>query len=281
MNLAMKVRIALLLCAAALAAMTSCSRPAQRLVIVHVNDTHSHLDPLRDGRCGVIERAAVIDSIRSSEGEGHVLLLHAGDFDQGTSYYNVLGGSLEVDIINAMRYDCVTLGNHEFDNGIEDLMSRLGRIKCPVVCANYDFSPFEGGDKVKPCAVIDRGGYKVGIIGMLCDLSSMVSRTISDRIPRVGDDTQVANGWAARLRDKEGCDIVIVLSHMGFEADCAYAARSCGVDCIIGGHSHTFMDEPALINDKDGKAVPVVQDGCWGYEIGALTVSGKSASDLE
>lgn len=262
-------------CAMAVLGAASCAKTAPRLVILHVNDTHSHLDPLRDGRCGVIERAAVIDSVRAAEGEGHVLLLHAGDFNQGTSYYNVLGGSLEVDLVNALRYDCITLGNHEFDNGIEDLMVRLSRINCPVVCANYDFSPFEGGDKVRPYAVVERGGYKVGVIGMLCDISTVVAKTTSDRIPRIGDDTEVANGWARHLREQEGCDMVIVLSHMGYDADCAYAARSEGVDFIIGGHSHTFLDEPTVIMDKDSRPVPVLQDGCWGEELGVLTVGGQ------
>ena len=116
----------------------------KKLTIIHLNDTHSHLEPERTGddagRGGVIERAAYRDSVIRAEGRRNVLMLHAGDFNQGTSYFSVLGGDLEVELINALRYDCITLGNHEFDNGIEDLTRRVKRIKCPVVVANYDFT---------------------------------------------------------------------------------------------------------------------------------------------
>ncbi len=262
-----------ILLAGTMLAMCACAGKSQELVILHVNDTHSHLDPLRDGRCGVIERAAVIDSVRTAVGEENVLLLHAGDFNQGTSYYNVLGGLLEADIVNALRYDCITLGNHEFDNGVENLMERLAKIECPVVCANYDFSHFPGGAKITPSVVIEKAGYRIGIIGMLCDISTVVSRTISDRIPRVEDEVGTANRWAHCLRYDKACDIVIVLSHMGYEADCAFAAQSCDVDFIIGGHSHTFLDEPTVVMNKESQPVTIVQDGCWGEELGVLTVS--------
>ncbi|MBO7622570.1 MAG: FtsW/RodA/SpoVE family cell cycle protein, partial [Bacteroidales bacterium] len=128
----------------ALALALAACQPAQRLVILHVNDTHSHFEPVRSGEeaglGGVIERAAYIDSVRAAEGAENVLLLHAGDFSQGTSYFTVLGGDLEIATINAMGYDAITLGNHEFDNGIEELARRMSMVKCPVVCASYDFS---------------------------------------------------------------------------------------------------------------------------------------------
>lgn len=249
----------------------SCAAP-RRLAVMHVNDTHSHLDPLRDGTCGIIERSAVVDSIRHAEGARHTLLLHAGDFNQGSSYYNVLKGELEVDLINALGYDCITLGNHEFDNGVEDLLARLNRIKCPVVCANYDFSSFDGGDKVQPYAIIKRGGYKVGIIGMLCDISTVVAKATVDRVPRLGEPAEIANSWAKYLRETQKCDIVIVLSHMGYREDCEFAAQSHGVDFVIGGHSHTRLLEPRVITDLDGHPVPVVQDGYWGGEVGELII---------
>lgn len=123
-----------------LAAIANIDAAAQkRLTILHVNDTHSHLEPERsgehEGMGGVIERAAYRDSVVKADGKRNVLLLHAGDFDQGTSYFSVLGGDIEIDLINAMKYDCVTLGNHEFDNGVDELARRLAKIKCPVVCA--------------------------------------------------------------------------------------------------------------------------------------------------
>ena len=123
-------------CALILLGLCDCSAPGSRLVILHANDTHSHFDPLRDGTGGVIERAAYVDSVRARRGAQNVLLLHAGDFSQGTSYFTILSGDLEIEVINAMGYDCVTLGNHEFDNGLEELARRLQSLKCLVVCAN-------------------------------------------------------------------------------------------------------------------------------------------------
>lgn len=257
----------------ALAALCSCQQP--RLVILHTNDTHSHFEAIRggedDGRGGVIERAAFVDSVRNAMGEGRVLLLHAGDFNQGSSYFSELGGSLEVETVNAFRYDCITLGNHELDNGIEDLCERVKRINCPVVCANIDWSPFELGKYIQPYAVIERGGMKIGIIGLETDLSVNVSKTTSSRLRQL-DDTEVVNKWSAYLRNEEKCDLVILLSHIGFVEDQELVPTLHGVDFVIGGHSHTKIDKPAVVRDADRKKVPVVQDGGWGLEMGMLTV---------
>ena len=265
------IKIILVMALAAMLA-AGCGNKSGRLVILHVNDTHSHFDPLRDGRGGVIERAAFIDSVRKAEGADHVMLVHAGDFNQGTSYYTLMGGQLEVDVINAMGYDVITLGNHEFDNGIEDLDARIQQIKCPVVCANYDFSPFPMGDKITPYTVIKKAGHKIGVIGLLCDIKVVVSRATADRVPCLGDNAQIANKWARYLREQEGCDIVFLLTHIGFSEDCALVPKLHGVDFIIGGHSHTFIDEPKVVKDLDGRPVPVVQNGCWGEDVGAFTI---------
>lgn len=252
---------------------------ARKLVIVHFNDTHSHFEPVRAGAAaglgGVIERAAAVDSIRSAEGKRHVLLLHAGDFNQGTSYYTELGGSLEIETVNAMGYDCVALGNHEFDNGIEDLCSRLARLKCPVVCANYDFSSFELGKYVRPYTIIRRGGYKIGIFGLLTDITRVVDRSIADRLPKY-DDVETAARWASFLRNEKKCDLVIALTHLGYEGtsmtDPELIAASRNIDLVVGGHSHTFLEDIAYCPDADGKMVPVVQNGCWGEWIARLRV---------
>lgn len=256
---------------AAVLAFTACSKPGEKLVILHVNDTHSHFDPLRNGRGGVIERAAIVDSVRASRGEKNVMLLHAGDFSQGTSYFTKLNGDLEIEVINALRYDCVTLGNHEFDNGLEDLGRRLSSLKCPVVVANYDFSPFEAGKYITPYAIVEKAGWKIGVVGLLCDLSNVVSRETADRMPKLGSDADVANKWAAYLKEEALCDKVILLTHIGYDEDCALAARTHGVDLIVGGHSHTLISEPALITDADGKTVPVVTSECWGLHMGEFS----------
>ena len=250
---------------------------AQRLVIIHVNDTHSHLDPERTGdevgHGGVIERAAYIDSLRKAVGKDKVLLLHAGDWDQGSPYYTIFGGNLEVSLINALKYDCLTFGNHEFDNGVEDLGARVKNIKAPVICANYDFSQFDMGKKgVQPCTVIRRGGLKIGIIGLLTDITKVVSYETASRIPRAGADAEVVNKWADYLRNEKKCDMVIVLSHVGYDEDLDMVKDIRGVDLVVGGHSHTFVKDFEYRTDLDGKQVPVIQDGCWGLNIGRIDV---------
>ena len=269
-----------LLLVLAAACLCWCAAAQKTLTIVHVNDTHSHLDPVRAGRNaglgGVVERAAFIDSVRVADGKKNVLLLHAGDFNQGTSYYTELHGDLEVDLINALGYDCVTLGNHEFDNGIEDLGRRVARIKCPVVCANYDFSPFEAGRYIKPYAIVRKAGMKIGIVGLLTDITRVVSREIADRLPRF-DTVETLNKWAKYLKEEEKCDLVIALTHIGFSGepgvnDTSLVPQVRNVDIIVGGHSHTFLKEPVYRNDLDGKAVPIVQDGEWGLQMGVLKV---------
>ena len=261
----------ILVCALSL----SCaSASAQRLVILHVNDTHSHLDPERNGsnmgKGGVIERAAYVDSLRKAVGKKNVLLLHAGDWDQGTPYFTVFNGDLEVNLLNALKYDCVTFGNHEFDNGIEDLARRVKDIDCPVVCANYDFSPFHMN--VSPYTIIRRGGMKIGVIGMLVDISSVVSRDTADRIPKIEDNAAQVNKWASYLKNEKKCDLVIVLSHMGYDEDVDLVKDIKDVDLIVGGHSHTILKDFTYADDLEGKKIPVIQDGYWGMYIGRVDV---------
>ncbi len=253
---------------------------SQDLVILHVNDTHSHEEPLRDGGTqggmgGVIERAAYVDSVRTAVGKKDVLLLHAGDFSQGTSYFTELGGDIEIDLINAMKYDVVTLGNHEFDNGIDELARRLGNLKCPVVCANYDFSELVLGKYVKPYAIVRKGGMKIGVIGLLTDVTRVVQKSIADKMKRF-DDIEVANKWADYLKNEEHCDMVIALTHIGFDSvgmnDPVLVAGTRNIDLVVGGHSHTFLTDAEYRNNLDGRPVPIVQDGCWGLFVGQVDV---------
>ena len=256
--------IAVVLCAA-------CARP--ELVILHTNDTHSHLEPVRggseDGLGGVLERAAFIDSVRNACGEENVLLLHAGDFNQGSSYFSEFGGIVEVDLVNALRYDCLTLGNHELDNGLEDLFERIKRIESPVVCANIDFSPFGMDEYIKPYVILQKAGRRIGIIGLEANLEGMISRTTYDRISQIPADEAV-NRWSSEIRDST--DFLIVLSHQGYEEDHQLAALTHGVDLIIGGHSHTFVEDIDYVKDADGRKVGIVTDGCWGLQMGMVRV---------
>ena len=249
---------------------------AQKLVILHVNDTHSHLEPERsnglDGQGGFIEIAAYVDSVRKAEGKRNVLLLHAGDWNQGTSYFNVLKGDLEINILNAIGFDCVTLGNHEFDNGLEDLERRLDNLNAEVVCANYDFSSLSIGKNVKPYTIVKKGGRKIGIIGATCRLSRVVDGNIASRIPEIPDNGATINKWAEFLKNGKGCDMVILLSHMGYSEDLRIAETLHNVDLIVGGHSHTRVDGFTYVKDADGREVPVIQDWEWGLEVGRIDV---------
>lgn len=272
-----------LIAAVVTAILVACSgASAQKLTIMHFNDTHSHLEPERAGksagRAGVIERAALVDSVRNAVGRRNFLLLHAGDFNQGTSYYTTLGGMLEVGLVNALGYDVITLGNHEFDDGIEHLGRRLAGLKCPVVCSNYDFSQFELGKYVKPYVVLKRGGMRIGIFGMLTDITKVVERTIADRLPKF-DDVETADRWASYLKNEKKCDIVIALTHLGIEnedfmdQDLVRATRN--IDLVVGGHSHTFIKDIVYENNIDGKPVPIVQNGCWGLDTAELSIVKK------
>ncbi len=247
------------------------------IVILHLNDTHSHLDPLKDGTAGVLERAAFIDSVRTARGADNVLLLHAGDMGQGSSYFTIFNGDIEIDLANALGYDCVSLGNHEFDNGIEELARRLANLKCPVVCANYDFSTFEAGKYVKPYTILYKGGKKIGIVGLLCDITRVVSRAISDRIPKY-DTVEAANKWASYLKNEEKCDIVIALTHLGYSGesgvnDIDLIPQTKDIDVVVGGHSHTKLDEISWVKNAEGRKIPIVQDWCWGYQVGMLEIN--------
>ena len=272
-----------LIAAVVTAILVACSgASAQKLTIMHFNDTHSHLEPERAGksagRGGVIERAALVDSVRNAVGRRNFLLLHAGDFNQGTSYYTTLGGMLEVGLVNALGYDVITLGNHEFDDGIEHLGRRLAGLKCPVVCSNYDFSQFELSKYVKPYVVLKRGGMRIGIFGMLTDITKVVERTIADRLPKF-DDVETADRWASYLKNEKKCDIVIALTHLGIEnedfmdQDLVRATRN--IDLVVGGHSHTFIKDIVYENNIDGKPVPIVQNGCWGLDTAELSIEKK------
>ena len=248
---------------------------AQELTVIHLNDTHSHIDPQRSGeyigRGGVIEQAAYIDSVRRAEGKRNVLLVHAGDFSQGTSYFTELGGNIEIDVLNALRFDVVTLGNHEFDNGIEELSRRLKNLEAEVVCANYDFEGTALDGLVKPYTIIRRGGKKIGIIGLLTDIMEVVDADIA-RMLTYQEPSQVVNRLSGYLKEEKDCDMVICLSHLGYGEDKELAASIRNVDLIVGGHSHTLLDDKQTVNDLDGEEVIIVQNWKWGLNVGHLSI---------
>ena len=251
------------------------SAGAQNLTVIHINDTHSHIDPQRSGeyigRGGVIEQAAYIDSVRCADGKRNVLLLHAGDYGQGTSYFTEMGGNIEIDVMNAFRFDASCLGNHEFDNGIDELARRLKNLKNDVVCANYDFSGTVLEDLVQPYTIVRKAGKKIGIIGLLTDVSSVVDSEIA-KVLQYQDPAKVVNKYAEYLRDEKGCDMVICLSHLGYTEDKELAASTVNVDFIVGGHSHTLLHKKQIVKNPEGDDVVVVQNWKWGLNLGHLSV---------
>lgn len=252
---------------------------AQNLTILHLNDTHSHIDPERSGdyagRGGVIEQAAYVDEVRAEEGRKNVLLLHAGDFSQGTSYFTELQGDIEIDVFNAMKFDAVCLGNHEFDNGMHELARRLSSLKVPVVCANYDFSGTVLDKYVKPYVIVRKAGKRIGIIGLLADLADVVDSNIAKDLKFI-NPAETVEKYAEILKKDKNCDIVICLTHLGYEGepytDRELAASTRNVDVIVGGHSHTLLDKAMVFKNKDGDDVLVVTDWKWGLNMGKLTL---------
>ena len=275
----MKKVICILMAVSAILA--SCQQQ-RHLTLLHLNDTHSHFEPVRggaeDGLGGIIERAAYIDSVRKADGPENVLLLHAGDFSQGSTYFSELGGDLEIECLNKLGYDVVTLGNHEFDNGLEDLGRRLASLNMPVVCCNFDFSPFEAGKYITPYAIVEKAGAKIGVVGVVCPLKELVAGETADRLPEF-DLYSTTQKWADYLKNEEKCDLVIALTHLGFTehnpgaiTDLMMCAATRNIDLIVGGHSHTFLEKMEYGKNLDGKDIPIVTDGCWGEYIGQLDI---------
>lgn len=249
-----------------------------KLVILHTNDTHSQIEPFGDqagnnkGKAGLARRATLIKEIRKQY--PNVLLLDAGDFIQGTPYFNMFGGELEIKAMNQLGYDVVTLGNHEFDNGVEFLSKMLQGAKFDIVSANYDVSNTILKNQIKPYVIKNINGIKVGIIGLNVRPNGLISDKNFEGI-RFLNPIEEVNHYAKILKEDEKVDLVIALSHLGYQSysqfsDKKVAAGSRNVDVIVGGHSHTYLPEPVKVNNLDGKPVLVTQSGSKGMNVGKL-----------
>ena len=255
------------------------SNKENKVTILHTNDTHSHIDPFPEdhkkypNKGGVNRRKAVVDKIRSEE--EHVLLLDAGDIFQGTPYFNVYGGELEFKVMSAMKYDAATMGNHDFDAGIDGFVKQLPHADFPFLCANYDFSNTLLKGKTKPYTIFKKGPLKIGVFGVGVELEGLVSKELYGETQYL-NPVEKANHYAKILKDEEGCELVICLSHLGYVArhnkmsDQVLAKETENIHLIIGGHSHTFLDEPVMMKNKQGKAVLVNQVGWAGIQLGRV-----------
>jgi 5'-nucleotidase len=250
-----------------------------RLSILFTNDWHSRIDPFPmdggkyQGLGGVARRAEMIDQIRSKE--KHTLLLDSGDIFQGTPYFNYYGGELEFKLMSAMKYDAATLGNHDFDAGLDGLEKQLRHASFPFLICNYDFSNTILKDRFKPYKIFQKGGTRIGIFGVGIELEGLVSKTMYGNT-RYIDPIKRANEIASELRLEKKCDLIICLSHLGFDyksdkvSDVRLAKHSEHIDLILGGHTHTFLDKPERVINIRNKVVNIAQTGWAGINLGKI-----------
>ena len=248
-----------------------------KLTILHTNDMHSHIHPFTSGRNkglgGMAQRAALIKQIRGQA--EHVLLLDAGDVFQGTPYFNFYGGELELKLMSEMKYDAATLGNHDFDNGLDGLQQQLPHANFPFLIANYDFSDTILKDTFKPYKIFRKGDLKIGVFGIGIELEGLVPKKLYQNTV-YQDPITTANHYASFLKKNQKCDLVICLSHLGFKyktneiSDMKFAQQTRDIDLIIGGHTHTFLKKPVSQLNLDNKEVLVNQVGWAGINIGKI-----------
>lgn len=249
-----------------------------KLTILHTNDMHSRIEPFpQDGRAyaglgGMARRASLIEQIRQQE--EHVLLLDAGDIWQGTPYFNMYKGELEYKLMSEMKYDAATLGNHEFDNGLEGLKQQLPHAEFSFVNSNYNFSNTILKDDVNPFMIFDKGGIKVGVFGLGIELAGLVAEKNYGMV-HYHDPVPVAREMVQELR-QQGCHLIICLSHLGYQyegskiSDLLLAKQVEGIDLIIGGHTHTFLDKPTVVKGPGEQEVLVNQVGFAGINLGRI-----------
>lgn len=257
------------------------SEDVKHITILHTNDVHSYIDPFppnhpkNPNMGGVARRAAIIETIRKEN--PNVLLVDAGDIFQGTPYFNYYGGELEFKLMNMMGYEIATIGNHDFDNGIDGLLSQMPNANFDFVSSNYDFKNTVLDGHVKPYKITYFDGVKIGVFGLGIELQGLVDKK-NCKETVYNDPIESATDMARILKHEQKCDIVICLSHIGFNykddpnkvCDLMLAKKTKDIDLIIGGHTHTFLDKPVLEKNLDGKDVLINQVGCYGLNLGRI-----------
>lgn len=259
----------------------SFSKPLKKITILHTNDVHSHIDAFgpEDGRNankgGIARRASLIENIRNEN--PNTLLLDAGDIFQGTPYFNYYGGELEFKLMSKLKYDVATLGNHDFDNGIDGLYAQLPHAQFKFVSANYNFKNTVMDSHVKPYHIIIKDGIKIGIFGLGIELNGLVDKQLYKETKYL-DPIEMAQETTKILKVNERCDLIICLSHLGYNysnspnkiSDLKLAGITKDIDLIIGGHTHTFLPKPTVVKNVDGKNLLINQVGCFGLYLGRI-----------
>lgn len=252
---------------------------AQDLWIVHTNDTHSCVMPINPlssdtaqaDKGGFLRRASFVRQMR--EEHPHLLLFDSGDFSQGSAYYNLYKGEVEVSLMNEMKYDAATIGNHEFDFGMDNMKRIYSMAQFPIVCANYDFSGTVLEGLVKPYVILEREGLRIGVFGLSPQMDGLVSAENYKGV-KFEDPVSAAERVVGLLRGQEHCDVVICLSHLGWDIegidDVEVISATRDIDVVLGGHSHTYFEHPEIVKNADGKDVICNQMGKNGRYVGVL-----------
>lgn len=255
----------------------------KQIEILHTNDTHSCILPLNAnladtavaGRGGFLRRLAMVKAER--ERNPQLLLIDSGDFSQGSPYYTLFKGDVEVGLMNRMGYDVATIGNHEFDFGLDNMARLFSMAKFPIVCANYDFTGTVVEGLVKPYVVLKRNGLKIGVFGIGAQLDGLVDLAKCEGVEYL-DPVETANRVAALLKHKMKCDVVICISHLGWltpevTSDQRLIANSRDIDLVLGGHSHSFFEQLRYEKNADGRLIPDDQNGKNAIYVGKITLS--------
>ena len=252
----------------------------KQLVILHTNDTHSTILPLNQnldnkdlaGRGGFLRRVNMVKEQRAQH--PNLLLFDSGDFSQGSGYYTLFKGEVEIGLMNLMKYDAATIGNHEFDFGLDNMAKLFRMAEFPIICSNYDFTgtPCEG--LVKPYIVLKRDGVKIGVFALAPAMKGLVFDGNCKGVAFL-DPAETAQKYIDILRKQEKCDIVICVSHLGWKSDYSdedFVKLTEGCDLVLGGHTHTYMPVLEYATDKNGKKIPVDQNGKHGVFIGKMVL---------
>ena len=253
----------------------------KKITILHTNDVHSHIEPFSKdhsefpNRGGFERRSTILNSIRSKN--PNTLLLDAGDIFQGTPYFNFYNGELEFKLMSLLKYDAVTIGNHDFDNGITGLNEQMPNASFDFLISNYDFKNTVLDGKTSDYKIYTKSGIKIGVFGLGIELEGLVTKELY-RETKYLDPIDIAQDVAKKLKNEEKCDLIICLSHLGYKYDnlpnrvCDYnlAKKTKDIDLIIGGHTHTFMNEPIILKNQICKDVLVNQVGCFGLFLGQI-----------
>ena len=257
------------------------SEKKKRITILHTNDMHSHIDPFSKndkryaGMGGMRKLGGLINQIRTQE--KNVLLLDSGDIFQGTPYFNKYKGEVEFKIMSNLGYDASTMGNHDFDNGIEGCKNMLPHSNFPFLCSNYDFSNTILDGKTKTHLVKEVDGIKVGLLGIGIRLDGLVEKRLFKETKYL-DPTEQANFYAKKLKEDHHCDLIICLSHLGYSydstkiSDLVLAKKSENIDIILGGHTHTFLEEATKVTNKKNQSVLVNQAGWGALSLGRIDI---------